>query len=381
MKVAFISNICPHYRVKTYEIMARVMDVDFYFFSAGDEWYWQQQHGVKRGEFHSQYLKGFYLGRTRITPGIIPRLLSGGYDVYIKCINGRFILPITYLIARLRRKPFILWTGIWMRLQSRAHRLFYPVTRYLYTHSDAVVVYGEHVKRFLVAEGVQPEKIFVTTHAVDNEFFVREVSEEEKSALRERLGISADQKVVLYLGRLEEIKGLPEVIQAFAWLPETQNAVLVLAGEGSMRGELEKQVESLEIQDRVRFAGYTQQADSVAFYAIADVFVLNSVTTPQGKETWGLVVNEAMLQGVPVVASDAVGAAAGGLVRDGWNGYIVPEGNIQSLSDAISRVLQDPALREQMSRNAREIMKDWNNETMVASFRQAVEYVLKKKYR
>lgn len=181
-KIAFVSNICPHYRIRTYELLAHTVDVDYYFYSAGDEWYWQHQHGVKRGKFHSQYLRGFYLGGTRVTPGIIPKLLFHHYDAYLKCINGRFILPVTYMIARLRRKPFILWTGIWMRLQTPAHRLFYPLTRYIYTHSDAVVVYGSHVKDFLINEGVSPEKIFVTTHAIDNEFYEKEVTNDEKAA-------------------------------------------------------------------------------------------------------------------------------------------------------------------------------------------------------
>jgi len=67
-RLAFVTNICAHYRVKTFETLARYRDVDYYFFSVGDEWYWQQQQGVRAGGFHYEYLPGFRVGRTRITP-------------------------------------------------------------------------------------------------------------------------------------------------------------------------------------------------------------------------------------------------------------------------------------------------------------------------
>jgi hypothetical protein len=150
MKVAFVTNFCPHYRVKTFEQFGQQHEVDYYFYSAGDEWYWQQQQGTRTGNFHYTYLPGFQVGGVRVTPTLPWQLGRPDYDVYVKCINGRFALPLTYLVARLKRKPFILWTGIWTRLQTPVHRLLFPLTRYIYRHADAVVVYGRHVQQFLV---------------------------------------------------------------------------------------------------------------------------------------------------------------------------------------------------------------------------------------
>lgn len=373
--LAFVTNICPHYRINTFKTLACYCDVDYYFFSAGDEWYWQQQHGVQTGDFHCEYLPGYRLGRTRITPALPWKLWRGNYDVYIKCINGRFALPVTYLVARLKRKPFILWTGIWMRLQTPAHRLFFPLTRYIYRHSDAIVVYGEHVKRYLVSEGVSSQRIFVAAHAMDNDAYNRVVLEEEIDALRRELGIAPEHKVVLYLGRLERVKGLPYLLEAFSLL-QRDDAVLVVAGTGSRRSHLEHLAQEKGIIDRVRFAGYIPSEKTVLYYALAWVYVLPSVTTPVFKEPWGLVVNEAFNQGVPVIATDAVGAAAGGLVQDGVNGFVVPEGDSAVLAQALRRILDDPDLRERMGRNARQIIADWDNERMVLGFRQAVEYVM-----
>lgn len=373
MKIAFVTNICAHYRVKTFETLARYHSVDYYFFSAGDEWYWQQRHGVQRGAFRHRYLPGVRVGGTRITPTLPLQLLTENYDAYIKCINGRFALPVTYLVARLQRKPFILWTGIWMRLETPAHRLFYPLTRYFYRHADAIVTYGDHVGRFLVSEGVPAERIFSADHALDNEAYREPVPAETVAQLRAQLSIQPGQHIILFLGRLEAIKGLPFLLEAFA-RANRNDAVLVIAGDGGQREQLLRQASELGIAEQVRFVGYVPTAESRPYYALADVFVLPSITMPSGRETWGLVVNEAFNQSVPVIATEAVGAAAGGLVRHGENGLIVPERNSAALADAIRLLLDQPALREQMGRSAAAEVLHWDNERMVGGFREAIAY-------
>jgi len=135
------------------------------------------------------------------------------------------------------------------------------------------------------------------------------------------------------------------------------------------------------MQQRTRFVGYIRPEKALAYYAIADILVLSSVTMPTGKETWGLVVNEAMNQGVPVVATDAVGAAAGGLVESGVNGFVVPERDSIALAEAIGRILNDNELRAKMSQNARRIIAGWDNERMVQGFQQAIAYALNQRKR
>lgn len=377
MKLAFVTNMCAHYRVKTFETLAQYHQVDYYFFSAGDEWYWQQQHGVQEGQFHYEYLPGFRLGGTRVVPTLPYKLWRGAYEVYIKCINGRFALPITYAIARLKRKPFILWTGIWMRLNTPAHRLFFPLTRYIYRHADALVVYGEHTRQYLIGEGVPGERVFTAAHAVDNAAYNRTVTREEKAALRRQLGLDAGQKVVLFLGRLEEVKGLPYLLKAFASLPE-KKSVLVLAGTGSKQASLQQLVQELDIAERVRFVGYVPADQAVPYYSLAWLFVLPSITLAKSKELWGLVVNEAFNQGVPVITTDAVGAAAGGFVQDGVNGFVVPERDSRALANAMQRILENDDLRRKLGQAARQRVDEWDNERMVAGFREAIDYVTSK---
>jgi glycosyltransferase involved in cell wall biosynthesis len=373
-RVAFVTTFCPHHREETFRLLSKYHDLEYFFFSAGGEWYWQREHGVRSGDFRHHYLWGVNVGRTRVSPSLPVGLWRGRYDVFVKCINGRFALPVTYLIARLRRRPFVLWTGIWMRLRTPAHQLAFPLTRYIYRHADAIVTYGDHVRDYLVSEGVDEAKIFVAHHAVDNAQYSRVVPDAELRALRESLGIDHDKKVVLFLGRLAPEKGLEYLVEAFAAL-KRDDTVLVLAGTGTEREGIERAARLAGVAESVIITGHVKAESAITYYALATVCVLPSVTLPAVKELWGLVVNEAMNQGVPVIASDAVGAAAGGLVRNNVNGFIVPERDAASLTERMKQVLDDAQLRARLSDAARAAIREWDNERMVRGFRDAIEYV------
>ena len=195
IKAIFVTNICPHYRVRTFEILAEKLDVSFIFFSQGDERYWDTRHGIQHGDFRHEYLPGFYVTpQVRVTPSLVRQVWQADVDVIIKCITGRFALPVTYLLARLRRKPFILWTGLWSHPATFFHRLSWPLTKYIYTHADAIVVYGVHVRDYLAGVGVQPERLFVAPHAVDNAVYDRPTTSAERDELCKTLG---DRKSVV----------------------------------------------------------------------------------------------------------------------------------------------------------------------------------------
>ena len=355
-------------------MLARRYDIHFYFFSGGTAWYWPREHGVHRGRFRGEDLSGFSIGQTRITPALPWKLLRGDYDLYIKCINGRFALPVTFLVARLRHRPFILWTGIWDRLGTPVQRLMFPLTRAIYRGSDAIVVYGEHVRRYLIGEGVKAERIFVASHATDNRFYGKRIATTAKQALRRRLGLKRGQKIVLYVGRLEPSKGVEYLMQAFADLGRLDTTLLIV-GSGSGRQALEGIAKRRGISGRVRFVGYVPIESVPLYHALASVLVLPSITTPAGKEPWGLVVNEAFNQGVPVVATRAVGAAAGGLLIDRVNGLVVPEGDRTALAGALGTILGSPQLRKKWGRSARKTVGSWDYLHNVQGYESAIEFV------
>jgi glycosyltransferase involved in cell wall biosynthesis len=112
-----------------------------------------------------------------------------------------------------------------------------------------------------------------------------------------------------------------------------------------------------------------------SLYAACDALVLPSVRTRTFLEPWGLVVNEAMNRGLPVIASDAVGAAAGGLVRDGANGLIVPAGEPAALARAVRRLAEDAELRARLGRAGAHDVRSFSHEAWAAGFSQALRSV------
>src|SRR5207244_12444835 len=106
--------------------------------------------------------------------------------------------------------------------------------------------------------------------------------------------------------------------------------------------------------------------------AAADMLVLPSIATRTFLEPWGLVVNEAMDRGLPVIASDAVGAAAGGLVRDGRNGLVVPAGDADALAATIARLARDESLRARLGAAAAADVRAYNPDAWARGFGQAL---------
>jgi glycosyltransferase involved in cell wall biosynthesis len=139
------------------------------------------------------------------------------------------------------------------------------------------------------------------------------------------------------------------------WVPADGAAVLSEAQPGPDR-TLDVDF-GLHNAASVTTVGAVEPVELRNFYAAAHVLVMPSVRTPTFREPWGLVANEAMNQGLPVIASDAVGAAAGGLIRNEGNGLVVPAGQAQALADAMRRLAADGDLRQRLgAAGARDVL-------------------------
>ena len=183
--------------------------------------------------------------------------------------------------------------------------------RRMYRRADAVLTYGEHVSRYVAQRRGSDRNVFVAPQAVEADLFGREVDQAERAAWRDSAGIPQDAPLVLYVGRLVREKGVETLLDAWE-AARHDGEVLCLAGEGPLRGR--------RAGPNVVYAGHVERSALPAAYAAADAVVVPSLATRSFLEPWGLVCNEAMHQGRPVIATTAVGAVAGGLVRDGETG-------------------------------------------------------------
>jgi glycosyltransferase involved in cell wall biosynthesis len=275
---------------------------------------------------------------------------SGRYRAVVCPTGGRLAPLATWAGARRAGVPLILWASLWAHPRSAAHALTYLPLRRLYRSADAIVTYGPHVSAYVATRGAR--NVHVAPQSVDNDFWRSpEIAPVDDS----RWPAAADVRF-LFVGRPAAGKGLPVLLSAWrAARLDTAKAALVLAGVGSDAASLVDVDPDVASRDGRHAPGAPIVClDALPpralrdVYAACDVLVVPSVATRTFREPWGLVVNEAMNRGLAVIASDAVGAAAGGLLRDGENGVVVAAGNERALGGAIERLAGDRRLRMRM---------------------------------
>jgi len=293
---------------------------------------------------------------------------SGRYRAVICGLNGRTALAGSYLAARALGVPFVLWVGIWSHPRTPAHALSVLPTRHLYRAADAVATYGAHVTRHVEAHRGARGGVFEAAQAVDVSHYGAPVPDAETAGARARAGAGEDGLLVLYAGRLEREKGVHVLLEAWRRADLGPQARLALAGEGPLREEAERAAGGVGV------LGYVDAPDLPALYAAADVLVLPSIRTATFTEPWGLVVNEAMLQSTPAIVTDAVGAAAGGLVRDGRNGLVVPAGDAGALAARLRALAAAPDLRRRYGAQGREDAALLDPAAWAAGMRRALRH-------
>lgn len=189
--------------------------------------------------------------------------------------------------------------------------------------------------------GLPAGRVFLAPYSVDNAFFAAHEGAARARALawRAELGLSEETLVVGFAGKLSPVKGLPTLIEAFGRAAIADTA-LVIAGDGALRAELER-LAARYPRAAIRFVGFRNQSEMPAVYALSDVLVLPSIS-----EAWGLVVNEAMNLGCPLIVSDRVGCAPDLVHPD--NGWVFPAGDVAALIDRLGLALAGPDARTRL---------------------------------
>lgn len=183
------------------------------------------------------------------------------------------------------------------------------------------------------------------------------VSPDEPRALRREMALPPEAKIILFCGTLIYLKGIDILIKAIARIQaHDQESFLLIAGRDGDRhgalGELKRLSVSLGVASKVKFLGELPWDRLARVYASSDIFVL-----PTRKDTWGKVLVEAGLAGLPVVTTEICGGA-GHLVQDGINGYVIPVDDVDALAEALTK-LGDPGLRKAFGEASLTIMSKY----------------------
>jgi glycosyltransferase involved in cell wall biosynthesis len=307
-------------------------------------------------------------------PGLWSLLRDGNFDAAL-CFTGypRATFWIAYLRARLSKVAFLFGGDattlipidgqMWKR---HVKRIVWPM---LFRLASQVIVPSTGTRDLMVSLGIAPERVTLTPYSVDNEWWIAKSQQVDRNAVRASWGATSDTSVVLYCAKLQPWKRPQDLLRAFAKL-NLPNAFLVIAGEGPLRAELERETSSLGLAERVRFLGFMNQTQLPAIYTAADLLVL-----PSSYEAFGVVVNEAYLCGCPVVASDHVGAARDLIVPVDPD-LVYPCGDVEALAGVLKRTLSDRVQLSELGRAAGKRMENWSPRENIAGVVEAIGLAL-----
>ena len=290
-------------------------------------------------------------------------LLWEKHDVYfigqigVQSVLGAFL---TMLVAQIRNKPLVLWTDYietdFYKKTKPAKRFFGGfVRRAVVRRCAAAMAFGRYTADYL--KSIRSDlKLFEVKQVVpetcnpDPDLPVREAK-------------YRDKVIVLSMGYLRKGKGLDFLIREFAEIAD-ENSVLVICGSGKEEGNL-KRLAAAYPDAQIEFPGHVEAAEKAKWFLMADVFVFSSE-----HDTWGLVVNEAMYYGLPVIVTDASGSHE--LVQD--NGIIIPSRDGKALKSALNKLMSDAQIRAEMGKKSKQIISKYGTGYGVNAFMEVIRY-------
>lgn len=382
MRLGIVASHPVQYQVPWYRALAKELDLTVYYALIPT----REQQGVGFGEAfawdvplldgyrwialpnaaRAPSLDGFLASRT---PAVADALRADRPDAVI--VSGWHALPLLQAMRACGRLGIpCLVRGESSGLRDRPWWAR-TVHRRLLSHFDAFLAIGAANRQFYRRNRVPEERIFSVPYFTDNDRFAKQDARwrPERDAIRRGWGIAADEACFLFAGKLVPKKRPLDFLAAYMLARERVSGIRALVvGSGELLGEARSFAAAHALE--VAFAGFLNQTEISRAYVAADMLVLPS----DYSETWGLVVNEAMVHGLPAIVSDRVGCGPD-LVEDGVTGRTFPFGDVRALAHMMVDAAIDPDRLCEMGRQARRRVQGYSAERAVEGTLAAVAFV------
>ena len=360
-RIAIVAPTPFHYHVPFYQKLATAPGIDLEVYYCSDEtvrgveiekMYLSKGVMAKKEDilkdYHYTFLKNYSLNPSfmnwpfgLVNFGVISQLRRGQYDVVIVQSWTNFTWWLTALVCFFYKIPLVFMTdsNILGETSKSKIKLFFKhfaLGKFLFNYASGFLTSGTANEEFYQYYGVPRKKIIRMPFSWGYESFLDESKKIGQYRLKTRnaMNLSEDDFVILYVGRFSEEKSPMLLLQAYHMVNSSRKK-LFFVGDGPLRKELEDYVKNHSVSG-VEFFGFRPKEALFHFYNVADVLVM-----PSKRETWGIVVNEAMCFGLPIIASDKIGVAVD-LVKHEQNGLIFPTENSQALARAIETMMSLP---------------------------------------
>lgn len=329
-RVLFLTNFASPYRVHFFDELGKYMDVTVLYSDHVEDIRHRDANWFEKGEggfYAVQLTPVIALGDKKLCFNVLP-WLKKTYDAIVICgySSPTAMLAMAYL--HLHRIPFYIEVDGGLIRQEK--KLKYLLKKTLVCMANQWLSTGVYTTKYLVHYGAKPEKIthYPFSSLYESDILPHPVCREEKIMLRRELGIT-EENVVIAVGQFIHRKGFDVLMQAAKNL-HSDTGVYIVGGEATE--DYRKLREELGLKN-VHFLGFQKKDRLAQFYKAADVFVL-----PTREDIWGLVINEALAYGLPVITTDRCVAGLE-LIEDGINGYVVPVEDASTLGEKIKAVL------------------------------------------
>ena len=274
------------------------------------------------------------------------------------------------LILRCKRKkvPYVInCDGV--ILQPHGNFFKEALKRFLFRSAAGYLAGSEHAKQYFLNYSADEKKIFLHpfSQLEDGDILDRPLTRDEKAALRQKLGLPTDHRIAIAVGRFIPLKRYDKLIEQWKEMPE--DCTLLLIGGGPEEETYRKIIKENTINN-VLLHGFMQKEALFEYYKAADIFV-----HPTSYDVWGLVVNEAMACGLPVVISDHCVAGLE-LIRDRENGFLIPVGNDGEMCDRVREIFSDSALYDKMAQNVLSTIRPYTMSHMAQKQMNAIKEII-----
>ncbi len=373
-RLVILTEIIAPYRIPLFNALAQRAEVNLQviFLAETDPTLRQWQIHKDEIQFAYQILPSWRkrIGRYNVllNGGVAAALSTAAPDV-ILCGGYSYVASWQALCwARVHQVPFFLWSESNAQDLRGGHALVEFLKSVFLRRCSGFVVPGRSAEEYLLAHAIKEDEIFIAPNAVDNDFFTAAAAAARQNEAKGRADHGLPSRYFLFAGRLVREKGVFELLSAYSKLDESlrQQVGLVFVGDGACRRQLEEQSGSIS-PGEIKFAGFAQREKLATFYALAEMLILPTYTDP-----WGLVVNEAMACGRTVVVSRVAGCAAD-LVRENWNGLLVPPREVSLLASVMQSLASQPDLCATMGANSLQHIDSYSPKEWAAGMERMVE--------
>lgn len=369
-KIAYITNIPTPYRSEMIEAWAKTnqhLKISVFYTHADDQ---GRGWDVKSIPSVDEKILPLFLSLKRY--GNLNRgLLKVVADNDVIMVGGfeQATYFFTLLLAKLIKKPTILlFDGFSPARFNHENRYIVLLKKITAMMSDVYFANGKVGRDYLKNQlKVSNHKKIINQYLSHSDKYINlaklNFHKTSKEKIRISLGLPTNRHIILSCGYLIERKRIDLIIDSVASIRKSQRPIIVIVGTGPLKEELHERAKRLGVD--VIFTGFKQNYELAKIYLASDAMVLASDDDP-----WGLVVNEAMSASLPVIVSDACGAASD-LVKHGENGYIFKAGNSKDLQNYILLLLKSDLTA--MSHTSNTIIKSWTSEKSAENLAKSVE--------